>query len=80
MKTTQRSPEYYRVYGKLKAGAKRFQPMDVGEGRFVGNLIYATLIPRAELEALRKTVDYLNRKNPEYLFEIRPVASQGGPV
>ena len=63
--------EYYRVYGKLKAGNKRFQPMDIGEGRFVGNLIYATLVPRSEKDRLTETVAYLNRNNRDYLFEIR---------
>jgi len=60
----------YIVYGKRK-DEKRFKPFDMNGNRFVTNLIHATVFPPEQLPKLREEVDYMNKYNPDYVFEIR---------
>ena len=60
----------YIVYGKHKE-MKRFRPMDMKENDFVLNKIHASTFTETELTALEKEVEYMNRKNSHYTFEIR---------
>jgi len=60
----------YIVYGKRK-DERRFRPFDMNGNRFVTNLIHATVFESEQLPKLREEVDYMNKYNPEYIFEIR---------
>ena len=58
------------VYGKEKT-AKKFKAMDMSLGQFVSNLIYATMFQEEQREELQKEIDYMNKYNPDMVFEIR---------
>lgn len=58
------------VYGKLKT-EKRFRPFDMKNNKFVINKIHATVFDESQLERLQKEVDYMNKYNEAYIFEIR---------
>ena len=60
----------YRIYGKLKK-EKRFKALDLKNGVFVNNLMYASFFYENELEQLKKVVQDLNEQNKEFTFEIR---------
>lgn len=61
---------FYIVYGKHK-NEKRFRPFDMNGNRFVTNLIHATVFESEQLPRLKKEVAYMNKYNPDYVFEIR---------
>ena len=58
------------VYGKEKT-AKKFKAMDMSLGQLVSNLIYATMFQEEQREELQKEIDYMNKYNPDMVFEIR---------
>ena len=60
----------YRIYGKAKT-EKRFKALDLKNGVFVNNLMYASFFYENELEQLKKVVQNLNEQNEEFIFEIR---------
>ena len=60
----------YRIYGKQK-NEKRFKALDLKNGVFVNNLMYASFFYENELEQLKKVVQDLNEQNEEFIFEIR---------
>ena len=60
----------YRIYGKQKT-EKRFKALDLKNGVFVNNLMYASFFYENELEQLKKVVQDLNEQNKEFIFEIR---------
>lgn len=60
------------VYGKLKS-EKRFKGFDMKNNVFVANKINLSLFHESEKEALQKEVDYMNKHNKDYIFEIRKV-------
>lgn len=60
----------YRIYGKQKT-EKRFKALDLKNGVFVNNLIYASFFYEHELKQLKKVVQDLNEQNREFTFEIR---------
>lgn len=60
----------YRIYGKKKT-EKRFKALDLKNGVFVNNLMYASFFYENELEQLKKVVQDLNEQNREFTFEIR---------
>ena len=60
----------YRIYGKQKT-EKRFKALDLKNGVFVNNLMYASFFYENELEQLKKVVQDLNEQNEEFIFEIR---------
>jgi hypothetical protein len=63
----------YRIYAR-ECTARRFHPVDVSEGRLVGNLIYATLFYSKDNADLAR--DEMARANPDYVFECRKVRGQ----
>lgn len=60
----------YRIYGKQKT-EKRFKALDLKNGVFVNNLMYASFFYDNELYQLKKVVQNLNEQNREFIFEIR---------
>lgn len=60
----------YLVYGKKKTD-KRFMPFDMRDNKFVVNLFYASMFFDDDLEKLTKEINFMNKMNPEYIFEIR---------
>lgn len=60
----------YRIYGKQK-NEKRFKALDLKNGVFVNNLMYASFFYENELTQLKKVVQDLNEQNEEFIFEIR---------
>lgn len=60
----------YRIYGKQK-NEKRFKALDLKNGVFVNNLMYASFFYEHELEQLKKVIQDLNEQNREFTFEIR---------
>lgn len=60
----------YRIYGKQK-NKKRFKALDLKNGVFVNNLMYASFFYENELTQLKKVVQDLNEQNEEFIFEIR---------
>ena len=58
----------YRIYGKDKS-MKRFSPLNLAQGKFVGNLIYATLI--YSKESADKALAHLIEENPEFEFKLK---------
>jgi len=60
----------YIVYGKKKT-EKRFKPFDMKDNKFVVNLFYASMFTENDLEALTKEINFMNKMNPEYTFEVR---------
>ena len=60
----------YRIYGKQK-NEKRFKALDLKNGVFINNLMYASFFYENELEQLKKVVQDLNEQNEEFIFEIR---------
>jgi hypothetical protein len=69
MSNTQETPVTYthRIYGREK-GKGRFKPLDLKHGRFVTNLIYASMLP--ESQALQALIE-LTRDNPDMEFQQR---------
>lgn len=72
MSRTESKTKFYRVYGKHK-NDKTFRAMDMSNGTFTSNLIYASFFYEHEYEGLQREVDYMNEHNPDYTFEIREV-------
>ena len=60
------------VYGKKKT-EKRFKPFDMNNNTFVINKIRATLFPESQREQLQKEIDFMNKHNPDFIFEIRKI-------
>ena len=58
------------IYGKKK-GDKKFKPMDYKAGKFVGNVIHATMWDMDRKKEVQKMVDYMNKENPDYEFTMR---------
>ena len=65
-----RKKKMYRIYGKQKT-EKRFKALDLKNGVFVNNLMYASFFYENELEQLKKVVQDLNEQNEDFTFEIR---------
>lgn len=62
--------EVYIVYGKHK-NDKRFKPFDMKNNKFVINLFYASLFFEKDLKDLTNEVEYMNKYNENFVFEIR---------
>lgn len=62
----------HRIYGKLKTG-KYFKAMNLHNGQFVGNLIYASMLTK---EQATMHVAYMNKYNPNMIFEAREMSKQ----
>lgn len=63
-------PWTHRIYGRKLGVPGRWKPLDVGNGRFVVNLIYASCFDEERgLEALGK----VREAAPEYEFELRRI-------
>ena len=60
------------VYGKHKNG-KRFYGFNFSKGTFEINKIYVTMFPENQREKLEEEVNFMNKHNKEYIFEIREV-------
>ena len=63
--------KYYRIYGKPN-DAKRFKALDVSNGVFVNNLIYASFW--SDETDVKKVLEELKDLNPSVKFEIRKVS------
>lgn len=59
--------EKFVIYAKPKTGGT-FRPLDLGTGKFVNRLFYATLLDKAEAERVLKT---LTTENSAFIFEAR---------
>jgi len=59
------------VYGKHTPTMKMFRPLDMKKMEFVINRIHASIFSEEELEELEKEVEYMNKHNKDYVFEIR---------
>jgi hypothetical protein len=64
--------KYYMIYGKHR-NDKRFKPLDYSEGIFVTNRIYASMFREYELPRVKKAVDFMNKNNKDYMFEVRTI-------
>ena len=62
--------KYYRIYGKPN-NAKRFKALDLSNGVFVNNLIYASFW--SDKNDIKKVLEDLIKMNPDVQFEIRKV-------
>ena len=60
----------YRIYGKTH-DMNRFQAIDLANGTFVINLIYASFFE--SLEEAQETLDHLMEHNQNIKFELREV-------
>ena len=60
----------YRIYGK-DADMKQFKPLDLQEGRFVTNLIYASVW--TDKEIVDAKCEELIKMNEGVKFEVRKV-------
>jgi len=60
----------YRIYGKTH-DMNRFQAIDLNNGNFVVNLIYASFFEN--LEEAKDTLDHLMEHNKNIKFELRKV-------
>lgn len=70
MKTEESTYMYtHRVYGKFKTD-KQFKPMNLREGKFVTNLIYASMVSEDDA---RLQINFLNENNHDYIFEMRKI-------
>jgi len=58
------------LYAKEK-GDKRFGAVDMASGTFPVPLIFATIVPEAEMERLKQQASLLHRMNPDITFQIR---------
>ena len=58
----------YLIYGRMK-NQKRMAPVDLKNGVFVKNLIYASMFDSQENAQAK--CDELNRMNDDMVFEIR---------
>ena len=52
-------------------GSKRFGAVDMASRTFPVGLMYATIVPEAELEVLKQRASLLHRMNPCVTFQIR---------
>lgn len=59
--------EKFIIYAKPKTG-RAFRPLDLGTGKFVNRLFYATFLDKIEAERVLKT---LTTKNSAFIFEAR---------
>lgn len=55
----------YRIYGREK-GKGKFKPLDLQEGTFVKNLMYASLIPEKDV---KRVLESLNKENSDFEFK-----------
>jgi hypothetical protein len=60
----------FMIYGKYLPTMKRFKAMNWGKGYCVGNLIYASIFPDSQKEALEKHVDAARKDNPDWQFKL----------
>ncbi|PAV30227.1 hypothetical protein CIL05_07100 [Virgibacillus profundi] len=60
------------IYGKLK-NEKRFRMYNLKEDCFVERKIFVTLFHESQKDELQEDVDYMNKHNPNYIFELRKV-------
>jgi hypothetical protein len=60
----------YRIYGKDE-DMKRFSPLDLTDGQFVTNLIYASVW--TDLDIVTNKCKELNEMNDTMTFEVRKV-------
>ena len=58
------------LYAKGK-GDKRFGAVDMSSGTFPVPLIFATIVPEAEMERFKQQASLLHRMNPDIIFQIR---------
>ena len=58
------------VYGKKKTG-KKFRPFDMKDNIFVINLFHASLFPLEDRAKLQEEVNFMNKYNQDFIFEIR---------
>lgn len=58
------------LYAK-EQGSKRFGAVDMASRTFPVGLMYATIVPEAELEVLKQRASLLHRMNPCVTFQIR---------
>lgn len=59
----------HRIYGREK-GKPRWRPLNLKDGCFCVNLIYATMIPAAEVE---KVLSLLREQNSDIEVEARKI-------
>lgn len=74
--TQENTPRFtHRIYGRIKDGnptEKRFRPLNLKDGRFVVNLMYATMLTESEVARI---IPELNADNPNMQFEARKMSS-----
>lgn len=58
------------LYAKEK-GDKRFGAVDMASHTFPVGLMYATIVPEAELGVLKQRASMLHQMNPHITFQIR---------
>ena len=58
------------LYAKGK-GDKRFGAVDMSSGTFPVPLIFATIVPEAEMERFKQQASLLHLMNPDIIFQIR---------
>lgn len=63
---------FVRIYGKYK-NEKTMHAFDHSRGVFVKDLIYASYWEIDKIDHVKDLVDYLNKNNPELIFEVRTV-------
>jgi len=70
METTKHVEYTHRIYGKYKYD-KQFRPMNMREGKQVGNLIYASMF--SESEAKKCLEEIQCPENSDWVFEMRKI-------
>ena len=60
----------YFIYGKTKEMSK-FRPIDLKNGTFCNNVIYASMWFDNQKEVAYKVKEEIARKNPDCVFEVR---------
>jgi len=63
------NPYTHRIYGR-SLGKGRFKPLDLRSGKFVVNLMYATMLPEFEAERISNE---LNEENQDLEFVTRKI-------
>ena len=66
--------ELFRIYGKHRS-QRQFRPMDLGAGKRVVNLIYASLLTT---EQMTRFMEREAPRNPEWTFRARKVSTDSG--
>lgn len=58
------------IYGKHLPTMKKFKAMNWKAGQCVGNLIYASIFPDSNKEALEKHLEVARKDNPDWQFKL----------